>query len=401
MDPYVTARTLTLPLSLLAIAFALDNWPRRFPSAGVMRHPALRCAACLLIAGSFHPLMAAYALLFVAAIKATKHAQPWTAWGLLTLTLLLLCVAAKAWAPAETPAETLALITRSYWFLSRWHWYERLGLLGPLVMLGLSLIPAFSSTPAESAPPRQNSRTTLARAAILLGLLCTLCALLFAHESAPSHTVARLQPLRVFVLLYAVMLLLLGATLHQVCAQRAWHARRPERSPARSLSQAAWRMLPALATAAMAAGLFFAERATYPASPHVELPWQAASAQNPWVQAFLWVRTSTPLDALFALDARYVNTAGEDAQTFRAISLRSALPDYSKDGGEASITPMLAPAWLAGANAQKALNELSDNERHRRLQPLAVTWMVLTASANTAHPCPYNNGTVKVCFLQR
>jgi len=242
------------------------------------------------------------------------------------------------------------------------------------------------------SPALQPAAQTLARTAILLGLLCTLCALLFAHESAPTHLVARLQPLRAFLLLYAVMLLLLGAMFYNACARAVLRADGWQRT--------IFRALPLVLTSAMAAGLFAAERATFPASPHIEWPWQTDRTPNPWVQAFLWARANTPRDALFALDARYVNTDGEDAQTFRAISLRSALPDFSKDGGEASITPAVAATWLAGSEAQKNLSDLSGAERDHRLASFGVTWMILRTSARTTHACPYINSTVKVCRIQ-
>jgi hypothetical protein len=117
------------------------------------------------------------------------------------------------------------------------------------------------------------------------------------------------------------------------------------------------------------------------------------------VQAFLWCRDNTPPDALFALDTKYVNEDGEDAQTFRPIALRSAVPDFSKDGGEAAITPSLAAQWQQGADAQIHLSTETDAVRDARLLPLGVTWMVLHAAARTAHQCPYNNGIIKVCSL--
>ena len=97
--------------------------------------------------------------------------------------------------------------------------------------------------------------------------------------------------------------------------------------------------------------MFTAARTAYPHSSHLELP--GTATPNPWVQAFLWIRDHTPKDALFALDADYINAPGEDAQCFRAIAERSALPDYSKDGGEASIAPELTPAWKQGQAAQQ------------------------------------------------
>ena len=120
---------------------------------------------------------------------------------------------------------------------------------------------------------------------------------------------------------------------------------------------------------------------------------------NPWSRAFLWARDHTPQDALFALDADYINQPGEDAQTFRATALRSVLPDASKDGGEAAITPALAALWQAGVAAQTGLSNEADTVREARLLPLAVDWMVVRSAASTAHLCPYDNGTGKVCSL--
>ena len=121
--------------------------------------------------------------------------------------------------------------------------------------------------------------------------------------------------------------------------------------------------------------------------------------KNAWVQAFEWARGNTSKDAVFALDADYIHAPGEDAQSFRAIAERSVLPDFSKDGGEASIAPDLADAWARGVAAQQGLNTISDAERVARLQPLGVTWMVLDAGARTALDCPYANNSVRVCKL--
>ena len=122
--------------------------------------------------------------------------------------------------------------------------------------------------------------------------------------------------------------------------------------------------------------------------------------RNLWVQAFVWVRGNTAQDALFALDADYINAAGEDAQCFRAITERSALPDYSKDGGEASIAPELAGAWAIGQTAQQGLSEESDAQRTAALRPLGVEWVVMAADAATNFDCPYRNAAVRVCRLR-
>jgi hypothetical protein len=367
MDPYVTARTLSTPLSLLAIGFALSS--QRSHSASLWR-----CGICLAAAAAFHPLMAGYAAGLVVALLAanlpTRRAQIF-GWTVLATSAILTAGILQAVAPAESAPTVAAAFSRYYWFLSQWQWFELLGLAGPLVVFALLLRFARSrlSEPA----------TALCRASITIGLIATLISLLFAHEHYSTHLVARLQPLRTFLPIYATMIVLLGGTLAEACHSRFLRAALP------------------LFIAALACVMFLAQRQTFPASQHLELPWRAPS--NPWSQAFIWARENTPPDALFALDANYITTRGEDGQTFRAAARRSAVPDFSKDGGEAAIQPALAAAWFAGMSAQQNLSNLDDAERDARLRTSQVSWLLLQSAAETSHPCPYDNGTVKICRL--
>ncbi len=362
MDPYVTARTFSTPLSLLAIAFALQLPTRR---------SLTRSAITLVAAAAFHPLMAAYAVGIIIALHIAKlptHRAQIRAYA--TLTTLVLAAAAflHFTAPAESPATTAAAFSRYYWFLSQWQWFELLGIIGPLIVLTLLLRSTNPTTP----------QAALCRAAIAIGLIATLVSALFAHEHFPTHLVARLQPLRQFLPIYAVMIILLGGTLAELTSRK----------------------LGVLAPAfvlVMAAIMFTVQRQTFPASLHLELPHRAHA--NPWQQAFLWARENTPTNALFAIDANYITTANEDGQTFRATAQRSVLPDFSKDGGEAAIQPALADAWQAGATTQLNLSTLTDPARDARLLPLNATWVLLHSAAPTSHNCPYNNGTVKICTL--
>ncbi len=57
----------------------------------------------------------------------------------------------------------------------------------------------------------------------------------------------------------------------------------------------------------LGAGMFYAQRQMFPATAHLELP--GAAPQNPWLQAFAWIRQNTPVDSLFALDPHYVDAA--------------------------------------------------------------------------------------------
>jgi hypothetical protein len=399
MDPYLTARSFSTPLTLLAISFALDPWslgktgvahpsPSQRKEAGtsLLATPATLCILTLLAAAIFHPLMAAYAAAFVLALRLRTLRNHRIAWTSLRVATLAFTATLQRFAPTEDPATVAAAISRYYWFLSQWQWYELLGLAGPLIIVSLLLRwQRTRLTPAAE---------TLLRTSIFLGLLATLIALLFAHRDAATHLVARLQPLRIFLPIYAIMTLLLGATLMQSLLGRI----------ARTESAAARRTLaaiPLLTFAALAATFFFVQRQTYTTSPQVEFPGGEARNTNTWVEAFLWARANTPADALFALDAKYVNQDVEDAQTFRAWSLRSALPDFSKDGGEAAITPSLAASWLPTATAQQGLSNEDDNQRDARILPLGATWMIVRSTTPTRHPCPYSNPTIKVCRLTR
>ncbi len=379
MDPYVTARSISTPCTLLAVVGALDlllpedeRQSRRWRGIGL-------CGGALLVAAAMHPLMAAYALSCMVTLAAVARAELAVRMGA-TVCAAAVAMAAllQALSTQESAAYLLVAMTRTYWFLSQWHWYEWVGLAAPLLLITLV---------ARSAEGTVLARTTLARAAlarmtVVAGLSAVIVALLFARVDAATHVVARLQPLRVFQIIYAVMIVCVGAEVGERLLRR---------------STVRW-----AATSALLAGvMLYAERQTFPHSAHLELQnVPSLNAQkNPWVRAFLWVRKNTPKDALLAMDADYIEKPGEDAQCFRAIAERSALPDYSKDGGEAAITPSLSSEWMAGESAQARLSAETDAQRVAALQPLGVEWVVLEDSAVTGFACDYANEAVKVCRL--
>ncbi len=361
MDPYVTARSFTTPLVLMALAWALDRTVRGWLLSG----------AALAIAALHHPLMAGYGVAAVGMLACVGLRSEFARrTGEFSLMVVALVVAAiiQQHAPPETLDYLRVALTRYYWFPADWHWYEWLGLAAPLAILAWL-------RNLESQPAWQQA----ARAGMMLGLIAVLVAFTVCRESAPAHLVARLQPLRAFQVVYEFMILLLGAWLAD-----------------RVLKTHTWRWVAMLAL--LGGAMFFAQRDTYANSAHIEWPW--AQPSNPWEQAFFWVREHTPQDALFALDAHYITQGRhEDAQCFRAIAERSALPDYSKDGGEASITPALTEPWVVGQQAQTGLEAETDAERLEKLQPLGVSWVLLETPSHTAWRCPYANVTVKVCQL--
>jgi hypothetical protein len=214
--------------------------------------------------------------------------------------------------------------------------------------------------------------------AIFCSLTAIAVSLLFCRIGQANHIVAWLQPLRTFQIAYIVMILGLGAVLGE-------HLRKRN----------------ALSWVGVFAGLggimVFAERQTFPASTHFELP--GSSAGNAWEEAFVWIRSNTPRDALFSLDSDYITKPAEDAQNFRAVSERSSLPDFTKDGGDAANDPKLSLAWAAAQGPQNHLSEKSDTQRISELSPLGVDWVVLSKNTSTHFLCDYENSAVKVCRL--
>lgn len=384
MDPYVTARSLSTPCTLLAMAGVLQFLLPQFAIDGEQRQERMRglalCCVALGGAGVMHPLMAAYGLgsvlLLGTALSSSRLVRVWGTVGL-GLTAVAMAAGLQLSAPPESDTYRKVMLTRDYWFLSQWHWYEWIGLIAPLVIL--SMIAMGSRREGDEA------RVGLARMAIAAGLSATAVAMLFARTSMSAHLVARMQPLRIFQLVYVVMILLLGGMLGERVLQR------------RRLQWVAVFSL-------LAAVMVMAERKTFPASKHLELPKALGGAAttdspNKFEQAFGWISRNTPRDALFALDAQYISEPGEDAQGFRAIAERSALPDFSKDGGVVTNKPELATDWLRGEAAQAGLSVEPDAERVAALRPLGVTWVVLKRNAETGFVCEYGNETVKVCRL--
>ena len=357
MDPYVTARSLCLPLVLFAVG-------------SVLRRRWLAAALFLGAATAMHPLMAGYGLAAVAAIIAnvggTRRRRQLLMIAFVCAALAIACIV-NALGSMESLQYRAVAVTRYYWFLSQWHWYEVMGLAAPLLVLA-----AFARRGGAASK-------TLVRAALLLGITATLVAALFARVEMPSLLVARLQPLRALQLIYVVMILRLGAWLGEYFLKG--------------------RVLRWLLTLTLAAApIGYAARQTYAHSDHFEAPW--LPPHNPWQQAFLWARDYTPTDAVFAVDPYYI-TKGihEDAQTFRAMAERDILADYSKDGGEASVAPALTTAWNEGVTAQTDLDTEDDATRLLALHNLHPSWVLLQVQAKTSWDCPYKNDLVKICAL--
>ncbi|HEX4022588.1 MAG TPA: hypothetical protein VHX63_15690 [Acidobacteriaceae bacterium] len=357
MDPYLTARSFSTPVILFALVFALQRRP-------------LPTVLCLLLAVLLHPLMGAYAVAYVAVFWLIRDQR----WRWLTgLTLLIFAgaffVMHLAVLQHASAGYRAAALSRSYFFLNHWAWYEVFGLFPPLAAAWIFCARRNFSLNCNCS--------NVSATSVYVGAGAVVFSALFVHTSGPFQ-LASLQPLRAFHLIYLIFFLVLGSVLGQFLLRR---------------HTVAW----ILCFGTVAAIMLTVQIRTYPDLAHVEWPW--STPQNPWEQAFLWIRGNTPDNSFFALDPRYQSLPHESTLGFRAAAERSALPDWSKDGGVAAIDPKIAPEWFAEATLEDHWSRWSDQERAQRLAPYHVDWVVLSTSRPTNLPCPYQNALVRVCQL--
>lgn len=355
MDPYLTARSFSTPFSIFAIVAVVDGSRKR-------------TLFWLFLTAVMHPLMAIYLAVFLLAYALIERQR----YGWLALAcaaaFVACAVAFTVSRHTQLPAAYReAVLSRRYFFLARWYWFEIAGLVVPL---GLMLL-------AWSRFWRKGAAASLCLTCVTVGATAMLCSLCFVHQDG-SFLLARAQLLRNYQLIYLTGLVLLGGWLANTLGRRrAWP--------------------PAVLFGALAALMLFVQLRTYPYSAHVE--WPGAVPINRWQQAFLWIRANTPQTALFAASSNYTQLPTEDTQNFRAMAERPILADYLKDGGVAAMFPVLAPQWQAQRRLTAGLNHWTDQQRIAHLKPAGVTWVLLAPDAATALPCPFRNAAVLVCRL--
>ncbi len=358
MDPYLTARSFSTPMTLFAVACCLTKkWAAAFTFVA--------------LAALVHPQMAVYGLGFLLFF--------WLS-GRLTASRqesLVLALPAFAALPARLPqgfsfnpvegSYRDVLHTRTFFFAQNWAWWEWFGAFAPAaILLVLSDLPLARTRPAFRR---------VCTASASLGLF-SIFAFLLVNSSAHLESFVRLQPMRSFHIIYILLFLLLGGILGEYV-----------------LKLRAWRYVALFAPLAL--GMFFLDRSMYPGSRHLE--WPGSSSQNAWVEAFRWIRGNTPTDAVFALDPRYLAIPSEDQHGFRAIAERSVLADELKDSGAVSLFPQLTAEWNREEEAQQGWNHFQAADFERLAQQYPVTWVVVRQPAPTGLNCAYNNTVVAVC----
>jgi hypothetical protein len=355
-DPYVTSRTLSTPATLFAIACFI---------AGRRRQACAWLAATALI----HPQMSVYCGCFlicfaVARQRATVAAREQTKLAEAA------CYAAVpflfALEPAQGPARE-ALLSRTYFFVSTWSWYQWVGVFVPIAILWrLSMARIRKARPAFHQ---------LTGSLVPFGLAFTVAAIVL-NASPRLENYTRLQPMRALHLLYVVFFLLLGGMTGEYL-----------------LRSGRWRW--AAVFGPVAAGMCLLQFLTYPASAHVE--WPGAAPENAWTAAFLWIRAQTPTGAVFALDPYYMSFPGEDMHGFRAVAERSMLADAVKDSGAVSLFPNLAARWKNQVEALPRWAQVQRCDLEALAYRYQVTWIVTAGDGPAGLECPYRGNGVSVC----
>jgi len=334
--------------------------PLVFALVEVMDRRWLRAGLLLGLATLLHVQMAFFGFLFLVFLAWRAPARQVPAFAALLFPLAFLFERAPAgWQEA--------MRTRSHYFLLRWHWYELVGVVAPLVLLWW-----FGEIGKQNG---WRDLPHLCRRLVALGAFSTLGALVV---STPQFVrLAPFQPMRSLHLIYLLLFLFMGGMLGHFVLRR---------KPLR------WLML----FLPLAAGMFYAQRQEWPASAHIERP--GATPRSPWLQAFLWIRGNTPTDALFALNPWYMRRPGVDYHGFRALAERSSLADRVKDPGVSALFPPLADKWLEQARAQDGWRDFDALDFHLLKHNYGVTWVVVERPVPDL-TCPYRNEAVLVCRI--
>lgn len=271
-----------------------------------------------------------------------------------------------AWRQAEA--------TRDFYFLSRWHWYEWLGIVAPLALLWWFRSLALSRRSLSKS-------TVMARVAermVYFGVFQFAVALVLMLP-VRLERLRSLEPMRFLHLVYVIFILLSGGLLARYFLKR---------------NVLRWLLL----FVPLSAGMYYAQRQLYPSTVHLELP--GRSSGNDWVESFRWISHNTPVDSEFALDPRYMEMAGEDYHGFRALAERSVLADAVKDPCIVVRVPSLGPRWLREMNAQNGWRSFQRSDFLRLKSQFGVDWVVLTNPPVPGMTCPYSNQRVAVCRVE-
>ena len=369
----LVASLLTLPVAGTAL-YILDQYtnPRNlaafaaiFAVTSTLKQKYVATLLWLAFAAAMHPLMSVFAFSFCVLLIWMK-----TRWmkNLNTAVAALLLSFGFSFQPPSS-AYHQSTLYHTFHYILNWQWYEWVGIVAPVALFWW-----FASLAHAKG---QRNLELVCRALIVYDLVYFAAGLIISIP-ARFESLARLQPLRSLHLLYILLIVIGGGFLGEyVLRSRIW----------------LWAVL----FTPLCAGMFRAQRALFPASPHME--WTLSAQGNEWAEAFVWVRQNTPADALFALNPLHMRLPGEDAHGFRAISERSMLADAMKDSGAVTMFPPLAEEWFAQVQAQSGWDRFQMQDFQRLKARYGVTWIVWENPALPGMECPYKNEAVQVCHL--
>ena len=361
LDPYLNPRSLSAPAILLALVNYLDE--RYF-----------RTVLWIILTALIHPLMAVFGVAYLltlwlpprflrlCSIKETKI----SAMALVPFGLML-----QSFSAGHAYRDALDIPAHSFFFLTRWQSYEWIGIFAPIALLVIY----------RSLARKKSWRCLeqLSSALIFYGVVFFLAALVITIPKSMAAWVF-LQPMRSLHLLYILFFLFTGGILGEFV-----------------LRGQAWRWLALFLP--LCGVMYFAQRRTFPASPHIE--WPGVVPANDWLQAFAWIRANTPEDAYFALDPDHMNAPGEDEHGFRALAERSMLADRVKDSGAVTMFPRMADEWRRQLQAQAGWNTFHQSDYEGLHQQFGPTWFVVAPNAGDGLTCLYKNPTLKICRLNQ
>lgn len=349
LDQYLCTRS----ISTFSILFALIS---------SIEGKYVRAALWFVVTALIHPLMVVYGLSYFAIVLALKRS-----WSLTPALALLVFPLDLLHPVSNSYMETLDL--HPYFFLDRWAWYELLGAIAPLAILwwyrGLA---------------RRRGLEQLALLSTALVWFGAVYLVVSAVITIPRRLagLTLLQPMRALHLLYIFFLIFTGGLLAQ-----------------HLLKSHAWRW--AVLFLPLCAGMFYAQREVFPATPHIE--WPGVVPGNDWLRAFDWVRRNTPKEAFFALDPQYLGMPGEDAHGFRAIAERSRMADNLKDSGSVSMFPKMADDWKHQVTALARWREFRRSDFQQLHATWGVDWVLVARAQAAGLDCPYTNATLAVCRI--
>ena len=262
-----------------------------------------------------------------------------------------------------------AVSGRHCYYLFSWSWYEWLGAVGPILIFWVI---------ARVARARgEHTLSRFSAAIFAYAAFQQIVAMILLNPKSPS-TFYTLEPMRYLQLVYVFMMLIFGAYIGKYLLQTTlWR----------------WTAFLLLANGGMA----YAQQELFPASEHIELP--GAATENPWVQAFDWIRQNTPENAYFVTDPYYMSAPGEDNHSFRALAERSVLADEVKDPGIVTKVPELGPEWSREVHAETNFSEFKRTDFERLKIEFGVDWALVSNAQAPELDCLWHNDTLSVCRI--